>query len=390
MEANQWRKIALFWPTLAGGGVERNGLRVARELSERGYSVDIVVANARGELADEVPPGVSLVNLRSPLGKGKLLFSLLPLVRYLREHPPDVFMSSMTEANLIAILARIAAGSRCWLVVSEHSTLSIRIKRSIRKRVLPFLVRQLYPLADRIHAVSHGVADDLAMAARISREEIRVVYNPVVTSDLFFKAEEPLDHPWFATGQPPVVLGIGRLTVAKDFCVLIHAFALVRKECQARLMILGEGEERTKLEVMVRELGLQQDVAMPGFIDNPYKYIKRAGVFVLSSRWEGLPTVLIEAEALGVPLVSTDCPNGPSEILDKGRYGRLVPVGDHRLLASAIVDVLRDANVVTEQARQARMRRAMEFSVERIINRYQELLFPTGVIKGERLHVPDN
>jgi glycosyltransferase involved in cell wall biosynthesis len=171
-------------------------------------------------------------------------------------------------------------------------------------------------------------------------EKIKVIYNPVITPELFARAEEPLDHPWFRPGEPPVVLGVGRLTQAKDFPTLIRAFALVRKERPARLMILGEGEERPKLEALVRELRLEEDVALPGFVDNPYKYMKRAAVFVLSSRWEGFGIVLVEAMALGTPVVATDCPSGPAEILENGKWGRLVPPGDPEALAKAILDTL--------------------------------------------------
>jgi len=205
---------------------------------------------------------------------------------------------------------------------------------------MPFLMRLFYPWADKVVAVSKGVADDLVRITRLPKDKIQVIYNPVVTSEFFIKAEEPLDHPWFKPGEPPVILGVGRLTEAKDFPTLIRAFTLVRKERPARLMILGEGEDRPKLDALVKELGLEKDVALPGFVENPYKYMKRAAVFVLSSKWEGLPTVLIEAMALGTPVVSTACPSGPSEILEGGKWGRLVPVGDVEALAKAIVEAL--------------------------------------------------
>jgi len=364
----------MFWPTLAGGGVERIGLRVARALSEKGYSVDIVVANARGELAGGIPPGVSLVNLRIPLGSGRLFLCLFPLAQYLRTRRPDVLWSNMTEANVIAILARMAAGSRCWLIVSERNTLSVRIRgQNLRKRVLPFLVGRLYPLADRIHAVSLGVADDLAKTTGLPREQIRVVYNPDVDADLSIKAEEPVDHPWFAPGEPPVVLGVGRLVAQKDFPTLIRAFALVHKERPTRLVILGEGEERSKLEALARELGLEQDIDLPGFVENPYKYMKRAAVFVLSSRWEGFGNVLVEAMALGTPVVSTDCPNGPAEILENGKWGELVPVGETQSLASAVLRTLDRVDVVRVKGA---AERADQFRVESIIREYFCALFP--------------
>jgi len=217
-------------------------------------------------------------------------------------------------------------------------------------------------------AVSRGVADDLARLTGLPREKIQVIYNPVVTPELFVKAEEPLGHPWFAAGEPPVILGVGRLHEAKDFQTLIRAFALVRKKRVARLVILGEGEERPKLEALVRELGLEEEVALPGFVDNPFKYMKRAGVFVLSSQWEGFGNVLVEAMACGTPVVSTACPSGPEEILENGRWGRLVSVGDVDALAEAIILTLDDKNHPDVA------RRALDFGVQRAIDEYIRVL----------------
>jgi glycosyltransferase involved in cell wall biosynthesis len=201
---------------------------------------------------------------------------------------------------------------------------------------LPFLIRHFYGWADAIVAISGGVADDVARVTRIPRGHIQVIYNPVVTPGFRKKAEAPLEHPWFEAGGPPVLLGVGRLCPQKDFSTLIQAFAQARKERSARLLILGEGRDRPALEAMVRELGLEQDVALPGFIENPYPYMVRASLFVLSSRWEGLGNVLVEAMYCGVPLVATDCPHGPREILVDGKYGTLIPVGDAGALARAI------------------------------------------------------
>lgn len=380
-------KIALFFPILGGGGVERVGFYTAMELVRRGYSVEIIVARAASEFAHEAFLGVSVVDLGIPPGRGRLFLypwllflSAWRLARHLWEHPPDVLWSSTTEASLVAILALLFARVRSRLIVSEHGTLSVRTKGSPLRTFLPLLVRLLYPRADRIHAVSEGVADDLARVTGLQRRKIQVIYNPVVTPNLFTKAEEPLDHPWFQPGEPPVVLGVGRLTAEKDFPTLIRAFALVRKERPARLMILGEGEDRPKLEALVRKLGLEEDVAMPGFVENPYKYMKRAGVFVLSSKWEGLPTVLIEAMALGTPVVSTHCPSGPREILEDGKWGVLVPVGDTMALAQAIVGTLHQPNPARLKGA---MERAKMFTVDRIVTEYLRLLFPEDIARSE-------
>lgn len=376
--------IALFWPTLSYGGVERTGLRVAKELVRRGYTVHVVVARASGGLVSQVPNGVRLFSLGSRLGYGRLLFSVFPLARYLQTYRPAILMSSMTEANIVAVLAKLTARWRGWLILSEHSTLRIRIRRAPTKRILPLVARAVYPFADRIHAISKGVAEDLAEAIGVACDRIRVVYNPIVSKDLYVQAAESPRHGWFAPGQPPVILGVGRLVRAKDFGTLIRAFALVRNHVEARLMILGDGEERKSLEGLVRELGLECDVALPGFVDNPYKYMKRARVFVLSSLWEGFGNVLVEALALGTPVVSTDCPNGPSEILVGGRYGRLVPPGDHWALAQAIIDELRSRGNRDKEEKRARVQRALEFSVEKIVDQYEALLFPPTTRDGDQ------
>jgi glycosyltransferase involved in cell wall biosynthesis len=180
---------------------------------------------------------------------------------------------------------------------------------------------------------------------KIPRERIRVIYNPIVTPALFEKSRVLLEHPWFKSGEPPVLLAAGRLTGQKGFDVLIRAFARVRKDHRVRLLIVGEGEERPALEAMIREYELGQDVSMPGFVPNPYNYMAHAAAFVLSSRWEGLPTVLVEALALGAPIISTDCPSGPREILMGGKYGQLLPVDDPGALAAAIATSL-SANVL--------------------------------------------
>jgi glycosyltransferase involved in cell wall biosynthesis len=205
---------------------------------------------------------------------------------------------------------------------------------------MPFLANIFYPGAAGVVAASEGMADDIANVFRIPRDQIQVIYNPAITRDLFTSAAESIPHPWFTPGAPPVVLGVGRLTRAKNFLLLIHAFSQLRSRCPARLVILGEGEERPALEAKARELGVEMDVDLPGFVSNPYPYMRQATVFVLSSAWEGLPNALIQALALGTPVVSTDCPSGPREILKGGALGELIPVGNPDAMRAAIEAVL--------------------------------------------------
>jgi glycosyltransferase involved in cell wall biosynthesis len=328
------KRLAIFVPGLYGGGAERAMLKLARGIVMRGYAVDLVLARVEGPYLAEVPESVRLVDLKAR----RVLTSLPALVRYLRREQPAALLSVL-HANVVALWARRLAGVPTRVVVSERNTLSYEARHyasDLRMRLAPQLNRRFYPWADAIVAVSKGVADDLAQVARIPRECIRVIYNPIVTPELREKAQAPLEHPWFVPGEPPVILATGRLSAQKDFPTLIQAFARVRQTRPARLLILGEGEERPALEAQAKQLGLERDVSLPGFVVNPYPYMAWAGVFVLSSRWEGLPSVLIEALYCGAPAISTDCPSGPREILADGKYGQLVPVGDVNALARAI------------------------------------------------------
>lgn len=328
------RKLAIFVPSMYGGGAERSMLKLAGGIAARGYSVDLILARAEGQYMAEIAESVNIVNL----GAKRVASSLPALVRYLRLAQPAAILSVL-HANIVAVWARRMAGVSTRVLVSERNTLSFGTRHyasDLRIRLTPQLIKRFYPWADSIIAVSKGVADDLSQFTGIAPERIRVIYNPIVTPELQTKAGGLLDHPWFKTGEPPVILGAGRLSPQKDFPSLFKAFAHVRKNRRARLLILGEGEERPALEALAKQLGLERDIGLPGFVPNPYPYMTRAGVFVLSSRWEGLPGVLIEALYCGAPLVATDCPSGSREILADGHYGQLVKVGDVEALARAI------------------------------------------------------
>ena len=330
--------IAFFLPSVRGGGAQRVVVNLIQGITERAIPVDLVLATATGPFLKQLSDGVRLVDLRS----NRLMGSLAPLIGYLRRERPRVVVSSMTHANLVTLWAARLAGTGTPVVVTVHNTLSQAAnQRSALAGVLePYLLRTFYPWSASVVAVSRGAADDLARTSGLPRDRVEVIYNPVITPEIVALARQAPDHPWFAPGQPPVILGVGRLTRQKDFPTLIRAFAEVRQRRSARLIILGEGEDRPVLEALVAELGLGEAVALPGFRDNAMAYIAGAAMFVLSSAWEGLPTVLIEALAAGTRVVSTDCPSGPREILEDGRLGSLVPVGDTAGLTAAMIDAL--------------------------------------------------
>lgn len=359
------QRVAIFLPSLEGGGAERAMLNLAIGMARRGIAVDLVLASATGGYLNEVPSTVRLVDLNA----SRLVWSLPALVSYLRTVRPESLIAALSHANVVAAAAHLIARSRATLLVSERVDLAQYQANttSLREKILPALMRLFYRRADRIVAVSGGVADSVAAVLRVPREAVSVVYNPVVTAELIARSKEPVTHPWFVAGAPPVILAVGRLSAQKDFATLIGAFAALRRDRAARLLILGEGGERAALENLARELGVGADVQMPGFEQNPFRYMRAASVLVLSSRYEGLPNVLIQAMACGTPIVSTDCPSGPSEILDNGAWGQLVPAGDAPAMAYAMARALDDPSPPDVAAR------AALFGLDQCVDRYLAL-----------------
>jgi glycosyltransferase involved in cell wall biosynthesis len=360
-------RIALFLPSLACGGTERAMLRLAGAFAESGLNVDLILAAAEGQYLSQVPSQVRLVDLAA----NRVLASLPGLVRYLRQYRPTALLSAMEHANLVALWARWVACVPTRVVVSIRTTVSqvSRKDQPLRGRLATAWAGSFYRAAQGVVAVSDGAADDFARVTGFRRSCIRTIYNPVVTPELSALAGAPLNHPWFAPGEPPVVLAVGRLAAEKDFPTLIEAFARVRSQRLARLLILGEGEKRFELNGLVQTLGLAADISLPGYVDNPFAYMRYCSAFVLSSVYEGLPNALIEAMACGAPVISADCPSGPAEILENGRYGRLVPVKDVEAMAGAISATLRET-----QDTAATRRRAAVFSTEASAAQYLELL----------------
>lgn len=327
----------MFLPSLAGGGAERVAVNLIEGILPLGHEVEIVTVSAFGEYLAEIPPTIPVVNLKAR----RALTSFLSLIKYLRQSKPDLIISSLGHTNLVLLAARPFSGVRPKVIVTEHLALHDEPQDFV-DRAFRTLARWMYPWSEAIVAVSAGVADSVAKGVGLPRDKVHVVYNPVLPKAFWEKAGHRVDHPWFAPGAPPVLIGVGRLTAQKDFPNLLNALRIVRKQEDVRLMILGEGSDRADLEALAVSLGVADAVAMPGFVDNPYAYMAAASMFVLSSRREGLPTVLIEAVAAGTPVVSTDCPSGPFEILQGGKFGALVPVENPEALAEAIVKTLNE------------------------------------------------
>jgi glycosyltransferase involved in cell wall biosynthesis len=331
--------IAIFLPSLEGGGAERVMAILASGFVARGYRVDFVLAAASGPYLAGIDPRVGIVDL----GSGSMLRSAVPLARYLRARRPRALLAALTHANVVALSVNRLVGGAARVVVSERLSLvaARRHHRSLHDRYIRALMRPTYRLADRVIVVAEAMIGELEEALTLPQHRLECIYNPVVDVALLAAADQPCAHPWMsAAADVPVVLGCGRLSAQKDFATLIEAFRRVRAHRPARLIILGQGEERAALEAQVRTAGIEHDVDLPGFAENPFAYMSRAAVFVLSSRYEGMPGALIQAMACGAPLVSTDCPTGPNEILENGRWGALVPVGDAAAMADAIEQVL--------------------------------------------------
>ncbi|MFP4280933.1 MAG: glycosyltransferase [Halochromatium sp.] len=337
------KRLAIFASFSGQGGVERMLVHLIQGFCEHGYAVDLLLVRANSAALAQLPAKVR----RIPLGPGHTLLATLALARWLRRERPPVLLAVKDRAGRAAVMARALARSETRLVLRLGTNLSAALsgrgllQRWLRQRP----IRLLYPAIERIVAVSEGVAEDTARIARVARSRIDVIRNPVVTPELAAHAAASCPHPWLrARAGTPILIGAGRLQRQKDFPTLLRAFDLVRRQRACRLIILGEGRGRGALEALAQALGLRLgadgDLDLPGFQANPYCWLARADLFVLSSAWEGSPNVLAEALALGIPAVATDCPSGPRELLAAGRFGPLVPVGDSAALAAAILRTL--------------------------------------------------
>jgi glycosyltransferase involved in cell wall biosynthesis len=365
--------VALFLKSELGGVAGRR-MHLAQALLRRGHRVDVLMLSVERGL-DSIPAGARVIQMDPPLRKWRAVpahYAAIPaLVRYLRRERPDVLLSATTPLNIAAISARYLSRVRVRLVIGQHNPVSMTIAfRQYRSApVMAQLVRKFYPFADAVVAVSTGIAEDLENVIGLKGTKVNVIHNPVITDALVSLRHAPVEHPWFSDGGPPVIIGVGRLSRQKGFDDLIRAFALVCSHRDARLLIFGNGSERARLTELTDDLGLGAIVDLPGWVTNPHAYMARANLFVLSSRYEGFPAVLVEAMACGCPVVAADCLGGPTDILEGGRWGPLVPVGDIEAMAKAMLEALD-----TPPDADALRRRAMDFHVDRIVERYCEVM----------------
>ncbi len=353
-------KLAIFLATSGHSGVDRVMKNLIPEIASRGIKVDLLHVEKHGPYLDSIPDNVEIIKL----GSAHTYTSLLPLIRYLKKVRPNALLSDKDKVNRIALIAKKLANVNTRVGVRNGTTVSIDMQKrdKLGQRMHYWSMHSLYRGAHAILTPSQGAADDLAQFAGIDPARVTAVPSPVIRPDLKEKSEQQPDHPWLPSDSP-IILGIGELSPRKDFATLIRAFAKVRKLRKARLIILGEGKQRDNLELLATELGITNDVSLPGFSDNPYCYLKQASVFVLTSRFEGSPVVLMEAIGVGTPSVACDCPSGPRETLDNGRYGKLCPVGDDSAIAQAIIETL-DKPPKSSELQQAAQRYTVEKSAD--------------------------
>ncbi len=342
--------LAIFVATSGHSGMDRIIANLLLELAGQGLRIDLLRIDRHGPYVSALPTGVREIRL----GAAHVDTSLPALIRYLRRVRPRALLTDKYRVNRVALWAIRLARSETRIVVRIGTTVSHDLVQ--RGGLDPWLerawIRWLYPKANAVIVPSRGAADDLATLARLPRKRVTVVPNPVLKPELAIWAAEETHHRWFQDACAPVILAAGELAPRKDFATLVRAFARVRRCREVRLVILGEGRKRNPLIQLAAELGVAESVDLPGFMPNPYPYMARAAVFALTSTLEGFGIVLVEALSLGTPVVATDCPSGPAEILQDGRYGDLVPIGDDAALAVALERAL-DAPAPCEQLKRA-------------------------------------
>jgi glycosyltransferase involved in cell wall biosynthesis len=367
-------RIAFLIPDCGGGGAQPMIIRLANEFARRGYSVDLVVFSESGPNRSAVSDKVTVFDLEV----SRELLAPLALRRYLRRVRPDVAISALFHMNIFVLVAKISLPfSRTRVIVTERNMLSVHAKHSKRRSrvVFKFLAWLLYRFASNVVGISEGVAADIKAITRLPDRKVSVIYNPAVTAANAKAAEATERRPENKTTEGPMIITVGRLEPQKDHETLLRAFGRLLKTQPAHLLILGDGSLREHLDDVTRRLGLQDWVRFAGYVENPYPLMKAADLFVLSSRYEGFGNVLVEAMLCGLPVVSTDCPSGPREILNGGDYGLLVPPGNPDALADAMEKTLAAPPCAGGQIAQAK-----KFSLKRSADAFEQL--------ARAVHVP--
>lgn len=377
-------KIAILITRLDSGGVERAAVRLISGFLAEGHSVDVLTTSKTGRMLAELPNGANLVNIagiiRLPGIPGLVsprvwlgLTSLIPLAKYLNRTRPDVLLA--TQSGLTAVLARYLARSRTRTVLRVASSQKASIEKDPYRvaRLLPLVRKFAFKHADRVIVNSRNVADEIMNSTGISRSRIDVIPNPSADPEIFLKAQEPITHSWLDNPEFPTAIAVGRLTAQKDYPTLLKAHAAVIESSPCKLVIVGEGEERETLASLTDSLGTSPHVDFVGYSDNPWSLMARATVYLLTSAWEGSPSSLIEALALGVPSVATDSPGGTSEVLGDGKFGLLAPVGDSDAIARAWLEILQNPGTARTRA-ELGVKESARYAPSTVVRQYTKVL----------------
>lgn len=361
------KNISIVLPTLSGGGAERLHLNLAREWLAAGIGVEFVLLRREGELLDLVPEGATIHDLNVP----RIRSSVLPLRRYLVSKRPDIALAAMWPLTLVAAVSWRLAGRPGKLLISDHTQLSIACLAELGtpRWLLRASIRWLYPSVTEIIAVSKGVKADLCKLGSLDPTQVSVIYNPAALDVPPAGNGESLTRQLWGDTKGIKILAVGTLKTQKDHATLLRAMALLPSTLDAKLVILGNGSLLEELLRLREELGLEHKVHFAGFATDPSDWYRTADLFVLSSRWEGFANVIVEALSFGLPVISTNCPSGPAEILEDGRYGTLVEPGDPQALAEAIC-----ASPFRTWDRAAVVRRSRDFSNAKIAAEYLTLM----------------
>jgi glycosyltransferase involved in cell wall biosynthesis len=359
--------VSVYLNDLTGGGAERQCLTLAREMHLSGVAVDLVLHQMRGYLMDQVPTGVGVVNL----DRRRTRHDVVPLAAHLRRHQPDILLSNVDHMNIAAILARVLSAARTKVVIAQHNPLTGELASDGRQyRIVAPAYRALAPFVSAAVGVSDGVARQLVKLGGLPERKVVRIYNAVVGAGFEERAAMPVVHPWFCDGIGPIFVTAGRLVPQKDHETLLRAMAIYRRSGSGRLLVLGTGPLRERLENLVHELQIADAVDFVGFQSNPLPWLRRCDVFVLSSRSEGFGIAIAEAMACGTPVISTNCEHGPAEILGQGRYGVLVPQEDPQAMAAALAAADKMRNRFTPELLKGR---AADFSNRACLDGYLSL-----------------
>lgn len=368
-------KLFVVIHSLRWGGSERVLVNLLNGLDRKRFSITLVLYEKVFDYA--IPENIDLKLLDIYTGRNLIVLAksfilkIINLTKLIKQNKPDVIFSLLSTTNVTVILAKLLSRVNCRLIVSEHTHPSENLKNEPYGFLTKFLVKQFYPKANKVVAVSSGIKEDLIKNFNVPEKKIAIIYNPIDINNIRMLSEEHVDHPWFRE-RIPIIVSVGRLTRQKGFPYLLKAFSILRKSFYCRLLIIGDGEERESLIKMAEDSGYRGDIEFIGFQKNPFKYMAKASIFVLSSIFEGFGNVIVEAMALGLPVISTDCPSGPSEIIENGESGLLVPVRDEYALADSILDVLTN-NELREKLIKGARKRAETFTMDKVIKYYTEV-----------------